>query len=104
MSSQYRQFLKILEKWPLDKNKQGRDIAEHLRSLLPILQQPDRSTTAEQMEHINKQNDALNRLSKNIYFSTYKREHHSTATGLSANQCSQVLSSEFLQYLKEQKD
>lgn len=100
MSSQYRQFVKILEKWPLDKTKHGRDIGKHLRSLLPELQQPN----FENSDHIAKQNNALERLSKNIYFSNYKRSHQSTATGLSANQCNQVLSSEFLQYLKDHKD
>lgn len=100
MSQQYRKFIKVLENWPLDKSKHGRDIAKHLRTLLPSLQ----ADNSENNEHFSKQNDALDRLSKNIYFSNYKRSHYSTATGLSANECNQVLSSEFLQYLKDQKD
>lgn len=100
MSQQYQKFVKVLEKWPLDKSKHGRDIAKHLRSLLPALQDTD----ADRNEHLSKQNYALERLAKNTYFANYKRTHYSTATGLSANQCSQVLSSEFLQYLKDQKD
>ena len=29
----YRGFVRILEKWPVDKNKQGKDIGEGLRQL-----------------------------------------------------------------------
>ena len=29
----YRRFVRILERWPVDKNKQGKDIGEGLRQL-----------------------------------------------------------------------
>ena len=29
----YRRFVRILERWPVDKNKQGNDIGEALRQL-----------------------------------------------------------------------
>ena len=29
----YRGFVRVLEKWPVDKNKQGRDVGEGLRQL-----------------------------------------------------------------------
>ena len=29
----YRSFVRILERWPVDKNKQGKDIGEALRQL-----------------------------------------------------------------------
>ena len=29
----YRSFVRILERWPVDKNKQGKDIGEGLRQL-----------------------------------------------------------------------
>ncbi|KAH8330718.1 hypothetical protein KR067_006818, partial [Drosophila pandora] len=44
---------------------------------------------------------ALERLSNNAYLRKYPRTFDSTATGLTAAQCNQVLSSEFLQYLNE---
>ena len=31
--SSYRSFVRILERWPVDKNKQGKDIGEGLRQL-----------------------------------------------------------------------
>ena len=31
--SAYRNFVRVLEKWPLDKNKQGKDLGENLRVL-----------------------------------------------------------------------
>ena len=29
----YKNFVRVLEKWPLDKNKQGKDLGESLRVL-----------------------------------------------------------------------
>ena len=29
----YRRFVRILERWPVDKNKEGKDIGEALRQL-----------------------------------------------------------------------
>ena len=29
----YRGFVRVLEKWPVDKNKQGKDLGEGLRQL-----------------------------------------------------------------------
>ena len=33
-SNSYRGFVRVLERWPVDKNKQGKDIGEGLRKLL----------------------------------------------------------------------
>lgn len=98
MTAQYQRFLKILEKWPIDKTKYGRDLAEQIRSQIKVPTNPA-VLTNEDTAKLSKQIDALERLANNTYAKKYKRINNSTATGLTAEQCSQVLSSEFLQYL-----
>lgn len=100
MSAQYTRFLKVLEKWPAEKTKVGRDLGEQIRKHMKNLTNPA-SLTSEAAEKITKQIDSLERLSNNTYGRKYQRIYDSTATGLSAQQCNQVLSSEFLQYLNE---
>lgn len=50
---------------------------------------------------ITKQLDALERLSGDIYNKRYTRKFTSSATGLNKEQCTQALSSEFLDYMTE---
>ncbi|XP_073842551.1 pug C-1-tetrahydrofolate synthase, cytoplasmic isoform X5 [Musca autumnalis] len=100
MSAQYQRFLKVLEKWPADKSKVGRDLGEQIRKQVTKLSNPA-ALTADATARIDKQIDSIERLANNTYGRKYKRVYDSTATGLSAQQCNQVLSSEFLQYLNE---
>ena len=57
------------------------------------------SITVKNTEHVNKEIESLERLANNVHGNNFKRLSNSTATGLTADQCSQVLSSEFLHYL-----
>ncbi|XP_037952266.1 ubiquinol-cytochrome-c reductase complex assembly factor 2 isoform X3 [Teleopsis dalmanni] len=103
MSAQYQRFLKLLEKWPTDKTKVGRDLGEQIRKQVKKLTNPA-GLTNEANEQLGKQIDALERISNNVYANKYKRIHTSTATGMTAEQCNQVLSSEFLQYLNDESE
>ncbi|XP_034488704.1 ubiquinol-cytochrome-c reductase complex assembly factor 2 isoform X2 [Drosophila innubila] len=100
MSAQYQRFLKVLEKWPAEKTKVGRDLGEQIRKKVTKLT-GSASLSNEASADLTKQIDALERLSNNVYAKKYQRQYDSTATGLTAAQCSQVLSSEFLQYLND---
>lgn len=77
-------------------------MGEQIRKQVKILSNPA-GLTAEANIELNAQIDSLERLASNIYAKKYQRRYASTATGLSAEQCSQVLSSEFLQYLNDEK-
>lgn len=77
-----------------------RDLGEQIRKHLSKLTS-DASLSSEAAARLNKEIDALERLSNNVYVKQYPRRYDSTATGLTAAQCSQVLSSEFLQYLND---
>ncbi|XP_064549654.1 ubiquinol-cytochrome-c reductase complex assembly factor 2 isoform X2 [Drosophila montana] len=100
MSAQYQRFIKVLEKWPAEKTKVGRDLGEQIRKQVTKLTDAS-SHNIETTAQLTKQIDALERISNNIYAKKYPRRYESTATGLTAAQCSQVLSSEFLQYLND---
>lgn len=80
----------------------SRDLGEHLREQLKSALGTANIATVAGNENLDKQIEALDRLSTNIYADKYPRVHSSTASGLSGSQCSQILSSEFLQYLKQQ--
>ncbi|XP_060650358.1 ubiquinol-cytochrome-c reductase complex assembly factor 2 [Drosophila nasuta] len=101
MSAQYQRFLKVLEKWPAEKTKIGRDLGEQIRKKVTKLTGSEASLSSEASADLTRQIDALERLSNNVYAKKYPRQYDSTATGLTAAQCSQVLSSEFLQYLND---
>lgn len=53
-------------------------------------------------EHCNRQYNTLNKIADNYYRDKYKRTRHSTGTGLSTEECNIILSSEVLDYLKEE--
>lgn len=77
-----------------------RDLGEQIRKQVTKLTDASSHNT-ETTAQLTKQIDALERISNNIYAKKYPRRYESTATGLTAAQCSQVLSSEFLQYLND---
>lgn len=94
--------------WANDKDNQlnvslpsPRDLGEQIRKHVTKLVSADANLSSEATAQLNKQLDALERLSENVYAKQYPRRYESTATGLTAAQCSQVLSSEFLQYLND---
>lgn len=104
MSAPYKRFLQLLEKWPIDKSKAGRDLGEHLRDQLKhTFRTTDKTIHSDDL--FQKQYEALERISHSAAAQRYPRKVHptSTATGLSGEQCNQVLSSEFLEYLNEDK-
>lgn len=77
-----------------------RDLGQYLRNQLEqILGGSNIITTND--SKLNKQFEALDNLANNVYCLKYQRTLKSTSTGLSGEQCRQVLSSEFLEYLNE---
>jgi hypothetical protein len=80
MSQHYKRFLAVLEKWPIDKTKQGRDLGQYLREKLT----KDYNITAASKlpKNAEKQLESLENLVKNVHFEKYQRKHNSTSTGL----------------------
>lgn len=101
MTSQYRKFLRLIEKWPLDHSKKDRDLGKFIRDRVKIaFESKDKSVLNTEL--CNRQYAALNRLADNTHLKHYKIEKVSSASGLTPEECNLALSSEFLEYLKEE--
>ncbi|XP_063627621.1 probable methyltransferase-like protein 15 homolog isoform X2 [Cydia splendana] len=101
MTSQYKKFIKLIAKWPLDSTKGERDLGKVIRDKVKEAFESTERVNLDS-ELCNRQYAALNRLADNHYRNKYKRTHNSTATGLSTEECNLMLSSEVLTYLKEE--
>jgi len=102
MSNHYKKFLRLLEKWPVDKTKQGRDLGQNLRDQLQQILGGSSIITVNDSK-LDSQFQSLENLVNNVYQKKYPRRFKSTSSGLTGEQCRQVLSSEFLEYLNEDK-
>jgi len=80
-----------------------RDLGEHLRKEVGAAFSSGDSFRGDTTECIRKYN-SLKRLADNHHCNKYKRSIHSTASGLSLQQCSTVLSKESLELLKQKND
>lgn len=88
MSQNYKRFLAILEKWPIDKSKHNRDLGHFLRQKLTTQFSGASLTNSSknQQDNIDKQFEALENLVNNIHKNKYPRTETSTSTGLSGKQ------------------
>lgn len=104
MANQYRNFLKLLEKWPIDPTKKkNRDLSLFIRDQLKINFAGGEVGSNIDEEKCKQQYESLKRISDNYYRNKYLRRSHASATGLTAEQCNSVLSDEFLEYLQDKE-
>ncbi|XP_066589054.1 ubiquinol-cytochrome c reductase complex assembly factor 2 [Prorops nasuta] len=102
MAGNYKNFLKLLESWPLDKSKTGKDLGQHIRDQVKIAFSKGEISGPNNQDQCNRYFMSLKRLSSNIYGDTYVRLYTSTASGLSKEQCNLVLSPEMLEYFAQE--
>lgn len=96
MSQHYNRFLKLLERWPVDQSKIGRDLGQYLRDQLKAVLGGS-NIIAVNDERLFKQYQSLENIVNDVHLRTHPRLLNSTATGLTGEQCREVLSSEFLE-------
>ncbi|XP_042888203.1 ubiquinol-cytochrome-c reductase complex assembly factor 2-like [Penaeus japonicus] len=97
----YRNFLRLLEKWPLDETKKGgRDLGEHLRIRVSEAFRLGDATPTNETE-CQRAYASLNRLANNTYATKYPRKLTSTSTGVSIEECHQIVSTDFLKAIEE---
>ncbi|XP_043669990.1 ubiquinol-cytochrome-c reductase complex assembly factor 2 [Vespula pensylvanica] len=102
MAGNYRNFMKLLESWPLDKSKPGRDLSQHIRDQVKLTFSKGDITTPVDQEQCDRYYGSLKRITSNHYGQIYKRNLTSTASGLTAEQCNIALSPEMKEYLEEE--
>ncbi|CAD5111728.1 unnamed protein product [Dimorphilus gyrociliatus] len=100
--SRYKNFLRIIESWPLDKSKTNRDLGELIRKKVS-----DGFKASGELKHANdssncdSQLDALERLVKDVHLKSYPRSKNTCATGLTLEECNILVSNEGAQVLSE---
>ncbi|GLV43545.1 uncharacterized protein CBL_04087 [Carabus blaptoides fortunei] len=93
-------MLQLLEKWPVDKNKTGQDLGEHLRKQVQAAFAARQFDTNQ--EECDRKYLSLRRIAEDHHLKTHPRTLKSSATGLTAEQCNQILSPEFLEALERE--
>lgn len=78
-----------------------RDLGQYLRNQLEQILGGSNIVTTTNDTKLDQQFQSLENIANNVYYNKYQRTLKSTSTGLSGEQCRQVLSSEFLEYLNE---
>lgn len=100
MAANFKRITALLERWPLDHNKAGRDIGQFLRDFVQHSYKTGK--LQENPQHWDKQFLALQRLINNEHGNKYPRINTSSATGLTLDQCTVALSNEFLEHLEQE--
>jgi len=102
MSGQsYAKFVKILEKWPLDPNKKGKDVGQALRQLFSH-NYPLGSTSVVNEKEMNKQILALESLVSNKNSVTFPRQSNANFTLLDKETLSGITSTELMGQMSEE--
>lgn len=96
----YNRIIKLIERWPLDKNKPGRDLGQYLRDYINKAHQ-DGSLVGNE-KYWDKQYLAIQKLVNNEHGNKYIRSLSSSSSGLTAEQCGEVLTKEILEALEKE--
>ncbi|XP_021944989.1 ubiquinol-cytochrome-c reductase complex assembly factor 2-like [Folsomia candida] len=97
-STLYRSFLRVLEKWPVEPTKKGRDLGQHIRLCVAEAfrgSDPHESSKCQEIQ------ESLNRIASNKYNDAFYVSGAVSSSGLSQSECQQILSNEFLKLLAE---
>ncbi|GBN22985.1 Ubiquinol-cytochrome-c reductase complex assembly factor 2 [Araneus ventricosus] len=99
----YKNYLRVCEKWGVDSTKKGRDLGEFIRQLVAKEFSRGEASTIQNLKECEKKLESLNRLASNYYGKQFKRSKYVSATGLSLEECKQVLSTEGLEKINRSK-
>ncbi|XP_035219391.1 ubiquinol-cytochrome-c reductase complex assembly factor 2-like [Stegodyphus dumicola] len=99
----YRGYLRVCEKWGVDSSKKGRDLGEFIRTQVAKEFAQGEATSISQFKDCEKKLESLNRLVSNHYKNQYQFKKSTAASRLTYEECKQILSTEGLKNLNEQK-
>lgn len=98
-SNVFRKVTLLLSKWPLDLSKKGRDIGEHLRHKVAI-NFPQGETSKVHVQEWSNFVEHLGNIANNKSLTNHPRILKSSATGLSVEECKEIVSTDFLFYVQ----
>jgi len=100
--SRYRKFLKLCEMWPVDASKTDRDLGLYIRRRIADgFRQGD--ATEIDVAECDRVYNSLHRIASNHFRRSYPRLRDSTFSGLSAENCRTMNSTEGLEVLRSNK-
>lgn len=105
-ATRYRNFFKLCEAWPVDPTKTGRDLATVIRQRVADAFKMGENSEVADPAKCDKDFKSLHRLTTDFYKTKYEdRTAKRTvgATGLSHEECHAVMSSEFLEDMKQER-
>lgn len=94
MSQLYKNYLKLLERWPLEPTKKGRDLAEYLRA--EVKEGFRNGQAIGDVKACEKNYESLKRLADDHYKNQYPRSAQFSSSSLSADSCKILLANENL--------
>ncbi|CAD6240882.1 GSCOCG00008972001-RA-CDS [Cotesia congregata] len=97
MAGTYKNYMKLLEAWPADKSKPGRDLGQYIRDRIKLEFSTNKVRSQAEKEECDRNYTSLQRISSNHYAKLYPRKLNSSGTGLSYEQCNCALSPEVLE-------
>lgn len=101
-ASMYKNYMRLCERWRIDPTKKGRDLGEFIRQQVVKEFSLGEATKINDLKECEKKLNSLNRLANNYYGKKFPRKAARTASGLTREQCQDVLSTESLKILQEQ--
>jgi len=102
MSGSYRSFIKVLEKWPIDKLKTGKDLGEDLRKLFSHTFPQGSSTGVQDVKQLNRQILALQKLTEDANRTNFPCSSNNTFTDLDIEHLQQITATETMKQLGEE--
>merc|ERR1711874_76864 len=100
MSQSYRSFVKVLEKWPVDPTKKGKDVGEAIRRFVKKNYPQGGSSLVEEAA-LSRQAASLQRLVDNQHKEANPREGEATFTAVSREHLRQITDVEFMAKMRE---
>nr|CAH0098163.1 unnamed protein product [Daphnia galeata] len=98
----FRNVTLLLSKWPLDASKKGRDIGEHIRQKVANSFTHGEASKVD-IPQWSKFIEHLGNIANNKSLIKHPRTLKSTATGLSVEDCKQIVSTDFLRCVQGQE-
>ena len=93
-AARYRQFLRLLDNWPLDTDKAGRDLGVYLRERIAHGFRQGEASRIANPEQCDRTLKALTRINSNVYKTMYPRLKESSSNGLTIEEIRAITSTQ----------
>ena len=100
-AARYRQFLRLLDSWPLDVEKSGRDLGVYLRERIAYGFRQGEASRIENPEQCDKTLNALVRINSNKYKNMYPRLKESSSNGLTIEEIKAITSTQCINMFRK---